>query len=45
MGSAMVRMMVRGGFTSKGSTMMAWKYADIRCVCGDVESKKACVGL
>ena len=36
---AMVRMMVRGGST-RGSTRISWKYDDIRCVCGDVESEK-----
>ena len=38
---AMVRIMVRGGsLPVRGSTRMTWKYDEIHCVCGDVESEK-----
>ena len=33
--------MVRGGcLPVRGSTRMSWKCDDIRCVCGNMESKK-----
>ena len=38
---AIVRMMVKGGcLPVRGSTRMSWKYDDMRCMCGDVESEK-----
>ena len=38
---AMVRMMVGGRcLPVTESTRMSWKYDDMRCVCGDVESEK-----
>ena len=36
-----MRMRVRGRCLSvRGSTRMSWKYYEVRCVCGDVESEK-----
>ena len=37
----MVRMMVKAGcLPVRGSARMLWKYDDVCCVCGDVESEK-----
>ena len=38
---AVVRMMMkRGCLPVRESTMITWKYDDMHCVCGDVESEK-----